>query len=342
MAGSKKPMKKGLLIFLCIFLGIVLVGLIGITIFANSFLGKINRFDKEQETLSDEQIESLLNETDPTEEGFEGEVLRPEDVTLPENDAELIEKTEDVVHIMLIGQDRRPNQGRTRSDAMILCTVNTQKKTLVMTSFMRDTYVKIPDVNGKRYGKNRLNVPYALGGMDSLAECMVMNFGIEVDHFIEVDFSQFEQIVDAIGGVDIELTSSEAYRLGGGMREGMNHLNGKHALAYARIRKIGGDFGRTNRQRTVLLAILDKAKGMSINEILTLTDTIFPMITTNMTNADIVGYVMDFFPILTDLQVTTQTAPMEGEYKGAMIDGMSVLVPDLEKINARLRETIGS
>ena len=342
MAGSKKPFPKGLMIFLCIFLGIVLVALIGVTIFANSFFGKINRFDKEQETLSDEQIESILNETDPTEEGFEGEILNEDDVNLPEEDAERIEKTEEVVHIMLIGQDRRPNQGRTRSDAMILCTVNTQKKTLVMTSFMRDTYVKIPDVNGKRYGKNRLNVPYALGGMESLAECMVMNFGIEVDQFVEVDFSQFEQIVDAIGGVDIELTSSEAYRLGGGLKEGMSHLDGEHALAYARIRKIGGDFGRTNRQRTVLLAILDKVKGMSVNEILSLTDTIFPMITTDMTNADIVGYVMDFFPLLKDLKVTTQTAPMEGEYKGAMINGMAVLVPDMEKVNARLKETIGS
>ena len=75
---------------------------------------------------------------------------------------------------------------------------------------------------------------------------------------------------------------------------------------------------------------------------LSLIDTIFPMITTNMTNADIVGYVMEFFPLLTDLEVITQSAPMAGEYKGVMIDGMAVLVPDLEKMNARLKETIGS
>ncbi len=340
MAGSKKPFPKGLMIFLCIFLGIVLVALIGVTIFANSFFGKINRFDKEQETLSDEQIESILNETDPTEEGFEGEILNEDDVLLPEGDAERIEKNENLVHIMLIGQDRRPNQGRTRSDAMILCTINKENKTLVMTSFMRDTYVKIPDVNGKRYGKNRLNVPYILGGMESLAECMVMNFGIEVDHFIEVDFSQFEQIVDEIGGVDIELTKKEANKLE--LQVGMNHLDGVKALEYARLRKIDNDFGRTNRQRTVLLAILDKVMGMSVNEILSLTDTIFPMITTDMTNADIVGYVIDFFPLLKDLKITTQGAPMEGEYKGAMINGMAVLVPDMEKLNARLKETIGS
>lgn len=340
MAGKKKPAAKGLLIFLCIFLGIVLAALIGATVFANSFLGQINRVDKEQETLSDEQLEAILSETDPTEEGFEGEILNPEDVVLPDEDAEVIDKSDNVVNIMLIGQDRRPGEGRQRSDAMILCTINKETKTLVLTSFLRDTYVKIPDVNGKRYGKNRLNVPYVVGGMEALDECMLINFGIEIDHNVEVDFSGFEKIVDAVGGVDIDLTQREANKLG--LSAGVTHLNGAKALEYSRLRKIDSDFGRTNRQRTVLIAILNKVKTLSINEILTLTDTIFPMITTDMTNGDIVGYVMDFFPLLKDLNVITQSAPTEGEYKGAMVNGMSVLVPDLEKINARLRETIGS
>ena len=75
---------------------------------------------------------------------------------------------------------------------------------------------------------------------------------------------------------------------------------------------------------------------------LELTETIFPMITTDMSNSDIIGYVMDFFPILLDLEITTQSAPQDGEYKGGRINGMSVIVPDLEMINTRLRETIGS
>lgn len=340
MSNHKKPIPKGLLIGLSVFLGIVLVALIVVTVFANSFLSRINRVNGDEETLSDEQVEAILKETDPMDEDFTGEVWNAEDVVLPEDPADLIDESDDVINIMLIGQDRRPYQGRTRSDAMILCSINTQKKTLVMTSFMRDTYVKIPDVNGKRYGKNRLNVPYAVGGMDSLNECYLMNFGIEIDHDIEVDFSQFEQIVEAVGGVDIELTSREANKMG--LSAGVNHLNGEKALEYARLRKIDNDFGRTSRQRTVLLAIFEKVKDLSLNEMLSLIDTIFPMITTNMTNADIVGYVMEFFPLLTDLEVITQSAPMAGEYKGVMIDGMAVLVPDLEKMNARLKETIGS
>lgn len=341
-AKKKKGAKKGILVFLCVFLGLILAGMLVLTYYANSILNQINRVDDvPQETLSHEEVENILAETDPEDEEFTGEDLDPEQVTLPETPAEIIEKPDNVVNILLIGQDRRPGQGRQRSDAMILCTVNKDTKTLVMTSFLRDTYVKLPEYNGKKYGSNRLNVPYAVGGMEMLNECMLMNFGIEIDHNIEVDFSGFERIVNAIGGVDIELTKAEANWMGG-VSAGMNRLNGEKALEYSRIRKLDSDFGRTNRQRKVLAAMLERVKKLSLNEMLSLTETIFPMITTDMTNSDIVGYVMDFFPILLDLQISTQSAPQDGEYYSGRINGMSVLVPDLEKINARLRETIGS
>lgn len=343
MCAKKKGARRGLLVFLCIFLGLILAGLLVVTYYANSILNQINRVDDvPQETLTHEEVEILLAETDPEEEEFTGEELDPEQVTLPETPAEVIEKNENVVNILLIGQDRRPGQGRQRSDAMILCTVNTDRKTLVLTSFLRDTYVKLPDYNGKKYGSNRLNVPYAVGGMEMLDECMLMNFGIEVDHNIEVDFSGFEKVVNAIGGVDIELTGAEAGHLGGGLQKGMNRLTGIQALEYSRIRKLDNDFGRTNRQRKVLIAMLERVKKLSLNEMLELTETIFPMITTDMSNSDIIGYVMDFFPILIDLQITTQSVPQDDEYYFGRINGMSVLVPDLEMINTRLRETIGS
>lgn len=342
MCAKKKGARRGLLVFLCIFLGLILAGLLVVTYYANSILNQINRVDDvPQETLTHEEVEILLAETDPEDEEFTGEELDPEQVTLPETPAEVIEKNENVVNILLIGQDRRPGQGRQRSDAMILCTVNTDRKTLVLTSFLRDTYVKLPDYNGKKYGSNRLNVPYAVGGMEMLDECMLMNFGIEIDHNIEVDFSGFEKVVNAIGGVDIELTKAEANWMGG-VSAGMNRLNGEKALEYSRIRKLDSDFGRTNRQRKVLIAMLERVKKLSLNEMLELTETIFPMITTDMSNSDIIGYVMDFFPILLDLEITTQSAPQEGEYKSGRINGMAVIVPDLEMINTRLRETIGS
>ena len=344
-AKKKKRANKGLLIFVAVILGLLLVGLAIGAYFAYSFLNQINRVeDIPAETLSHEEVEIILAETDPVDEEPDNDYqeMAPEEVTMPEEPAEVIVKEDHVYNILLIGQDRRPGQGRQRSDAMILCTINMDKKTLVMTSFLRDTYVKLPDYNGKAYGSNRLNVPYVVGGMEMLDECMLMNFGIEIDHNIEVDFSGFEKIVDAVGGVDIELTGAEANHLGGGLKKGINRLNGEKALAYSRIRALDNDFGRTNRQRKVLLAIFDRVQNMNLTELLSLTQTIFPMITTDMSNADIVNYVAEIFPILLNLEITTQSAPQAGEYKGAKIKGMSVLVPDLEAINTRLRETIGS
>ena len=342
MCAKRKSAGRGILVVFCVLLGLMFAGLVAATCFANSFLNKINRVnDLPQETLSHEEVESILAQTDPEDEDFTGEDLDPEQISQPEKPVTVIEKEDHMVHILLIGQDRRPGQGRQRSDAMILCTINKKEKTLVLTSFLRDTYVKLPDYNGKQYGSNRLNVPYAVGGMEMLDECILMNFGIEIDHNVEVDFSGFENIVNAIGGVDIELTKAEANWIGG-VSAGMNRLNGEKALEYSRIRKLDSDFGRTNRQRKVLTAMLARIKDLSLNEILALAETIFPMITTDMSNSDIVGYVMDFFPMLPDLVITTQSAPTDGEYYGGRINGMSVLVPDLEAINARLRETIGS
>ena len=290
-------------------------------------------------TLSDEEIQNILNETDPIDENFTGEIL-DDDFSVSDSNADLIEDSDDIINIMLIGQDRRPGQGRQRSDSMILCTINLEKKTLTMTSFLRDLYVDIPAWNGKNYSDNRLNVNYVFGGMEMLDACLELNFGVQVDHNIEVDFSGFEQIVDAMGGVDINLTSAEA-RWMGGLSAGVNHLNGARALEYARIRKLDSDFGRTNRQRTVLMALLEKAKTMSLTELNNLVNSFMPMITTDMSNNDIVQYVAKIFPVLTELEVTTQHIPAEGTYRNAMIRGMAVLVPDMEANRQLLRDTLG-
>ena len=340
MGSNKKP-GRVLLTVLCVVLGLILSLLIGATLFVDSFLDRINRFDTELPTLSQEEVDSILAETDPAEEEYTGEVLAPEDVTVPTVPAEEIETEDHIVNILLIGQDRRPNQGRQRSDAMILCTINTEKKTLVMTSFLRDLYVQLPEYNGQKYYNNRLNVNYVIGGMQMLNDCLKLNFGVDVDHNIEVDFSGFENIVDLMGGVDIELTEGEAWYVGQGARAGMNHLNGAQALTYSRIRAIGTDFGRTNRQRTVLNALLNKAKDLSLTELTDLANNIIPMITTDMSNTEIIKYVMDFFPILSELEVTTQHVPADGHYYGANIAGMSVLVPDYDAVIDMLKETIG-
>lgn len=337
---SKSGGRKTALIVVCVLVALVLAAVIGVAAFVNSYLDRINRVSNAQEPLSDEEIEIILSETEEEDADFTGEALEPEDVTMP-SEAEVIETKDHVYNILLIGQDRRETTGRARSDSMILCTIDTEKKTLVMTSFLRDTYVDLPDWNGKSYSYNRLNVNYAFGGMGMLNEALKLNFGVVVDHNVEVDFTGFQDVIDAMGGIDIELTSGEAWVVGGNAKAGMNHLNGEQALSYARIRKLDNDFGRTNRQRKVLTVLLEKIKTMSLTELNDLANTILPLITTDMSNSDIFGYIMKFFPILPELQLSTQYIPAEGTYQFASIHGMSVLVADMDANRQILKDTLG-
>ena len=324
---------------LCVILGVVLVLLLGLTIAVNAFLNQIPRYAPVEETVSEEVIQQIMEETDPPEvlEGLEE--IPVEEVVLAEP-AEIIEKPDHIYHILLIGQDARPGEGRQRSDSMILCTINTEKKTLMMTSFLRDTYVDIPDFRGRTFEDNRLNACYAFGGVELLNNAMELNFGIEIDHNIEVNFTGFERIVNTLGGVYIYLTEAEARIVGDGAVAGMNVLNGAQALTYSRIRMLDSDFGRTERQRKVLLSIYESIRRLNPDQISSLVNVLLSMVTTDMTNTDIVKYVVEFVPMLPELQINTQHIPAIGTYTGAMVRGMSVLIPDLEANREILEETL--
>lgn len=335
-----KSGKKIALIILCCVLALILVGLIAVIIFANSYLGLINR-DYDDSTMSSSEYEEYLKgQTETLDPNFTGEVIDPNNVEWDVHDP--IESSSQIINILLIGQDRREGEGRARSDAMILCTINKSTKTLTMTSFMRDMYVQIPG-----YQANRINASYAIGGMDLLDKCLETNFGIVVDGNVEVDFGSFKKAIDLVGGVDIELTSGEANymntanweeNLGKTFVAGVNHMNGKQALAYSRIRAIDSDFGRTSRQRTVINALLNKAKGLSLGEMNKLLKTILPTLTTDMTNSQILGYAADVLPMISELEIVNQRIPADGAYKDAYISGMSVLLPDLEKNREVLKD----
>lgn len=347
--------KRIVLQVLCVLLAVVLVVLLSATIWLESFLGQINREEGPVETLSQEQLNEILNETDPVDPDFTGEEISDEEVTVPSQPAELIQNDEAVLNIILVGQDRREGQGRQRSDAMILCTVNKNTKTLTMTSFMRDMYLKIPG-----FYNQRINVAYAVGGYKALSDTLKYNFGIQTDHYVEIDFSGFEKAVDLVGGVDIELTKDEALYLNNrgnwdtgeqydgswNLKAGVNHMTGEQALAYSRTRYVGtgeesGDFGRTSRQRVVLGKLIDKAKSLSLTELYNLVNGLIPLITTDMSNQEIMSYVMDYVPVLPDLKIVTQRIPADGTYSHKKVNGMAVILPNLEKNRQILEDTIG-
>ena len=313
---EKKPIGKGkklALIAVGILLVLVLSGIIAGVVYYNRMLNKINKYNEDETVLIDPDAETL-----PTVEVIEVPELDPYDFENMFPGEEPIGG--EIINIMLVGQDTRNKGYRGLSDTMILISVNPANSRLAITSFMRDTYLDIVGITGSGLYKDRLNTAYCTGGIKQLGDTLAYNFGVEIDNFVEVDFEAFQEIVDALGGVDIELTEAEythmKYTLRLDVKEGLNHLDGHQALAYARIRKIDSDFHRTERQRTVINAILTKVKACSIKEILNLAETFLPMVTTDMSNTDITKYIIQLVPMLKDLEVETLRIPVDGTWAG--------------------------
>ncbi len=302
-------------------LTLVLVVVLAASLKLNHLLNQITPYDEVLDaTVSPSDAEDIII-NDP-----ENIVISPdEEVELPDisdsvlpSEPQAPEVNHDhIINILLVGQDRRPGQGRQRSDSMILLTLNKATKSVTLTSFMRDSYVQIPG-----YQPNKMNAAYAFGGMKLLSETMQVNFGVEVDGCVEVDFNGFEKVVDLLGGVDVKLTEAEVRYLNHGMgwnlQVGMNHLTGEQALVYSRIREIDSDYQRARRQRTVLMAIIEKYKSLPVLEMIDMLEDILPLVTTNMEKGDIIGYALDVGPMLAGADYSTLRIPADGTFKGGM------------------------
>lgn len=260
---------------------------------------------------------------------------------------------EDVIHILLIGNDSRKDGADGRSDAMILLSVNDKTGKLYMTSLLRDMYVEIPGYEG-----NRLNAAYAFGGPELLMKTIQLNLGIDVSRYVLVNFEAFANLVDAAGGVDLELTREELEYVNGYLveynmlterpegtdyldtaAEGMVHLNGPQALAYSRIRYIGTDFGRTERQRKVLSGVIKKLPIALITNPNQLIDGFLPNLTTNLTKNECFFLSLNAGKMLL-YDMEQGSIPIEGSYRDATIRGMAVLEVDFDKNRQWLLEKL--
>lgn len=220
---------------------------------------------------------------------------------------------EGVDNILLIGADRRDKLENGRSDTMIIVSMNHNTGKIHMTSLMRAMYVCIPRSDGNVWGM--LNAAYSWGGPNLLVDTIELNFRIQIDKYVVIDFAAFENAVDLLGGVDIELTDQEAWYMGQAgvyAPSGLSHLNGKQALMYSRIRMIDNDFVRTSRQRKVINELLKKARKMDLTTMLELADQILPMVNTNLTNSEILVYLTRAIPMLKN-EVTQRMLPVENE-----------------------------
>lgn len=349
---QRSSAKRVALTALCLVLALVLTVLLGGTIYTKYMLGQMTRVDPNNEvSMSVEEFENFLKSdieaTSPEDVDPSAPTMNEEDVVFEEHDTQIGGEGSNIINIMLIGQDRRPEEThRTRSDTMILCTYNRDTKTLTMTSFLRDLYVQIPG-----YSSTKMNAAYAVGGMSLLNKTLEENFGVYVDGNVEVDFSGFANIIDLLGGVDMELRSDEANYINkelarqdiySSLSPGLQTLNGDQALMYARTRYLDpdADFSRTNRQRKVLNSLIEKFKDSSLTDLLSLLDNVLPMITTDLTDAEIIGYATELFPLLAETTIVSQRVPADYTYQFATIDGASVIVADMNAARDMLETTI--
>jgi LCP family protein required for cell wall assembly len=168
------------------------------------------------------------------------------------------------------------------------------------------------------YPANKLNHAYQYGGMSLLCETLLVNFGVEIDGAIEINFSSFQEIIDMLGGVEISLTEKEAKYMNHpskwGLTAGVNRLNGEQALLYARLREIDSDYQRSERQRTVLLALVSAYKNQPVGTMLGLLDDIMPLLTTNMTNEQMWSYSLKVVTMLAGARYNSQRIPADGTF----------------------------
>lgn len=272
-------------------------------------------------------------------------------------------KDEAITNILLIGvDDYDPNDPIGRSDSMMLISVDNRHKKLKMTSYMRDTYVAIPG-----HTSQKLNAAYHFGAyyaveddgakpgdmqsVDAGAQlCMrtlELHFGMDIDRYVVVKDSAFNQVIDAFGGVDLQITAKEARQIDLSVGEDVSnlestqtadvttqHLNGVQAHYFSRIRQEGtqngvditipnvnghyGDMGRAERQRMVVQAVVDKFKSSDLGTISSVAKQVLPKVITNMNTDEVTSLLLQSMSIL-EYPTQSNQVPAENDYTAEVV-----------------------
>lgn len=238
-----------------------------------------------------------------------------------------------VMNILFIGCDDSSG-GTSRSDSMMLISIDKIHKKMKLTSFMRDMWVYIPD-NG--YAK--LNAAYSYGGAGLLMDTIEYNFGIKIDNYALVDFKIFSSIIDELGGVTVNVTAKEAKFINTTTRQrvksGNTTLNGDEALVYCRIRHLDSDFMRTKRQRKVMSAIVSKAKSSDPITLYKLANVILPQVQTDITKAEMSLLGINSLQYFT-YDVKQLRIPVDGSYTDKYFGSQEALSIDFDTNKEKL------
>jgi len=244
-----------------------------------------------------------------------------------------------VTNILLMGIDTNDVSAKTRSDSMILLSVDNIHSGVKLTSFMRDMYVTVPG-----HGDTKLTHACAYEGPQLTVDTIELNFSVKIDAYIKIGYEIFVQLIDGIGGITVsEIDSTESKALA---REGVNiepgtniHLNGFQALQYCRIRKGQSDFQRTERQREAITLIIKKAVRTNPITLLKLAKSIIPQVESSLSKADIIKLVIKVLPCVFG-DIDQLQIPADGTWSSGTRDGMSVLLVDKDENKKAIKEFI--
>lgn len=265
--------------------------------------------------------------------------------------ANVVQSSDRVINIALFGIDSgRHKYDAQNSDCIMILSIDEVHKKIKLSSVMRDSYVEIDG-----HGKDKINYAYASGGPQLAIKTINQNFDLDIRDFVTVDFFGLEKIVNDLGGVDVNVKQSEINEVNkfinevAGLenekatpvtRSGMQILNGLQATAYARIRYVGdGDFERTERQKTVLTALISKIEDQGTVKYPSILAGLFPYIQTSMTNSEILSLSAEVVS-----KGITETDwyrfPLDGYCNQAVIKGGWYLTIDLDATKEQIHKFI--
>lgn len=331
--------KSGGVAKILIILGVVLVlaaaGILGVTVYnLTSIQMEANK--PTVPTLATEPAATVI-----ATENTEVEVTETEETVPPTTELPYTPSGMDIINVLVVGDSSREGEGAKLADTMILVTVNKLTKTATLTSFLRDTYVDLPDYMGHKCGSNRINVAYNLGfnwgdqggALEMTNLTLKDNFGVEVDYNVVVDFDGFMNAINVLGEIPMELTQAEADYINKTLNKALGYpaynyqevyedgstytyMGGWECLTYARMRKAAGDgnsdIKRTERQRKLITAVLNKVRNTDMNTLMEFAKEMLSQITTDMTDDEILTCMWEILPLLPELTIESQRMPAEG------------------------------
>lgn len=321
---NSKPTKKGT----CFILGLVCLIIVAGNLIACAIPAKTS---KAEQTSNADMTDIYMS---------------PSNSAIENKESNTSDQLKEISNVLVVGIDGT-NDDYSCADSILVVSVNPDTRKICLTSFLRDMYLEIPE-----HGKGKLSSVYELGGADLIKNTIETNFDISIDHAVTVNMDAFENIINSIGGIEIELSKEEAEYLNNtnyisnneyrNVVAGKQILNGNQALGYIRVRKVptvqgeSGDIGRTARLRNLLLSVIIECSKKDISTLTKVLVNVVPNVSTDLSLEQILIYLNTV--LQGDLNTDTFLIPAEGSYTSKVQDGMSILDVDLNENRKTLKQ----